>query len=396
MRRYLSGLICACSLFAGASGVGAHEIPSDVRIQIIARPAGNELEILVRAPLEAMRDIEFPTFGPGYLDLEAAEDELLDAAELWLADSLVVFEEGQQLERPGLIAARASIPSDPSFAAYESARAHVLGPPLPSSTQLVWQQALLDVLFELPVSSSDSRFSISADFTRLGLQVVTVIRFVAPDGRERIYELREPETLPLDPRWHQAALRFVQQGFVHILDGLDHLLFLLCLVLPFRSDVRRLVWIVTAFTVAHSITLIGSAYGLAPGALWFTPLIEVLIAVSILYMSIENIVAPRMQTRWTLAFAFGLVHGFGFSFALRDTLQFAGDHVLLSLLSFNIGVELGQLFVLAILIPVLILLFKFVRREWVAVLIIGVFVAHTAWHWMLERAANLSAFWNAA
>ena len=395
-RRHTPRLFLACCLLAAVGGAGAHEIPSDVQIQIIVRPAGTQLELLVRVPLEAMRDIEFPTFGPGYLDLEAARDELRDAAELWLADSIVVDEDGRRLDRPRLITARASIPSDRSFAAYDTAASHLSGPPLASSTQLVWQQALLDAMFELPISASDSRFSISADFDRLGLQVVSSIRFVSPDGRERIFELRESETLPLDPRWHQAGLRFVRQGFTHILDGLDHLLFLLCLVLPFRRDVRRLVWIVTAFTVAHSITLIGSAYGFAPGALWFTPLVEVLIAGSILYMAVENVVAPNIRTRWALAFGFGLVHGFGFSFALRETLQFAGDHILLSLLSFNIGVELGQLLVLAVLIPLLILLFKYVRREWVATLIICVLIAHSSWHWLLERAMTLRAFWAAS
>ena len=97
-----------------------------------------------------------------------------------------------------------------------------------------------------------------------------------------------------------------------------------CLVIPFRR-IWTLVPIVTAFTVAHSITLIASAYNYAPGALWFPPLIETLIATSIVYMALENIVgrdSPRR--RWIITFLFGLVHGFGFSFGLQHTLQFAG------------------------------------------------------------------------
>src|SRR5262249_19145907 len=147
------------------------------------------------------------------------------------------------------------------------------------------------------------------------------------------------------------------------LDGIDHLLFLFCLVIPFRR-MRALVLIVTAFTIAHSITLIASASGFAPDALWFPPLIETLIAVSILYMALENIVsAANLQRRWAIAFGFGLVHGFGFSFALRETLQFAGSHLLTSLLAFNVGVELGQLLVLAVLVPALSLVFRFVVAE---------------------------------
>jgi hypothetical protein len=149
----------------------------------------------------------------------------------------------------------------------------------------------------------------------------------------------------------------VALGFEHILSGTDHLLFLLCLVIPLRR-VRTLVAVATAFTVAHSVTLIASAYDLAPSAMWFPPLVETLIATSIVYMALENIVGANTGRRWLITFAFGLVHGFGFSFALRETLQFAGSHLLTSLLAFNLGVELGQLLVLAIAVPALAVLFR--------------------------------------
>ena len=188
----------------------------------------------------------------------------------------------------------------------------------------------------------------------------------------------------------------MQSGFAHILDGIDHLLFLLCLVLPLRRF-WHLVGVVTAFTAAHSITLFCAAFGLAPGALWFPPLVETLIAASIVYMAIENASSglPAValakvgsigsggsdrsggfQRRWIVAFAFGLVHGFGFSFALQDTLQFAGSHLVTSLVSFNVGVELGQLLVLAMLIPVLSLLFRFVVAERIGVGHLGAGRAH--------------------
>src|SRR5262249_14264136 len=207
-------------------------------------------------------------------------------------------------------------------------------------------------------------FSIRPGLDHLATRVVTVLRFLPPGGAIRAYEFRgDSGVVPLDPRWHQAALRFVELGFFHILDGTDHLLFLLCLVIPFRRF-RALVLVVTAFTIAHSVTLIASARNLGPDALWFPPLIETLIATSIVYMALENIVgAGTMHRRWMMAFGFGLVHGFGFSFALRETLQFAGSHLLLSLLSFNLGVEMGQLLVLLLLVPALNALFRFVVAE---------------------------------
>ena len=99
-----------------------------------------------------------------------------------------------------------------------------------------------------------------------------------------------------------------------------------------------------------------------------------------------------LKRRWLVTFGFGLVHGFGFSFALRQTLQFAGSHLLTSLLSFNIGVELGQLLVLVLLIPALDLLFRFAVPERMGTIILSALVAHTSWHWLTERADVLRQF----
>src|SRR2546421_12943546 len=162
---------------------------------------------------------------------------------------------------------------------------------------------------------------------------------------------------------------------------------------PYTTLFRSLIPVVTAFTIAHSITLIASAYDLAPNFLWFPPLIETLIAISIVYMALENIAGEStLQRRWMMAFGFGLVHGFGFSFALRESLQFAGAHLLTSLLSFNVGVELGQLLVLIVLIPVLLLLFRYAVAERMGTIILSAIVAHTAWHWMLDRGSVLQQF----
>ena len=251
---------------------------------------------------------------------------------------------------------------------------------------------MLDVLFEYPIESDDSEFAIDPAFERLGMRTTTVLRFVPPESPERAYQFTgNPGVVSLDPSWFQAARRFVELGFFHILDGTDHLLFLLCLVIPIRSF-RRLVPIVTSFTVAHSITLIASAFGLAPKALWFPPLIETLIALSIVYMAFENIVGPNLARRWLMAFAFGLVHGFGFSFVLRETLQFAGSHLLTSLVSFNVGVEIGQIFVLAIVVPVLAWGFRHVVAERMGTILLSALVAHGAWHWMSERWSQLRAY----
>ncbi len=378
-------VVLAWWIVATPAASPAHEIPNDVTIHVIVKPEGQRLRLLVRVPLRAMRDMEFPLRGPGYLDLARADAQLRNAALLWIGDEVELYEGDTRLTNQRLLAALASIPSDRSFRNYDDALAHVTGPRLPDNTSLYWENAMLDMLFEYPIASDQSDFSLDPGLERLALRVLTVLRFVPPDGAVRAFEYRgDPGLVRLDPRWHQAAFRFVALGFAHILDGMDHLLFLLCLVIPFRR-IRGLVLIVTAFTVAHSITLIASAFGLAPNTLWFPPLVEMLIAVSIVYMALENIFGAKLQRRWMIAFGFGLVHGFGFSFALRDTLQFAGGHLVTSLLAFNVGVELGQLMVLVLLVPALVALFRFGVKEKVGTIVLSALVAHTGWHWMTER-----------
>ena len=405
------------TLVPGQETAWAHDIPNDVTVQTFFKPEGRRLRLIVRVPLAAMRDVDFPRRRPGggslggvsdLLDLPRADQALRDAATLWVADFLDVYENDEKLAYPSIAAIRASLQSDQSFISYDDALAHVTGPPLPDDTEFVWSQGLLDILFEYKIRSDESRFSINPRFARLGIRTLTVLRFLPPGGAVRAFEFEgDPGIVRLDPRWYQAALQFVRLGFEHILDGTDHLLFLFCLVIPFRR-IRSLVAVVTSFTVAHSITLIASANNLAPDALWFPPLIETLIATSIVYMALENIVVAsrttasggsgmrvlpaELQRRWLITFGFGLVHGFGFSFALRRTLQFAGSHLLTSLLSFNVGVELGQLLVLVLLIPALDLLFKYVVAERTGTIILSALVTHTAWHWMTERWAVLRQY----
>ncbi|HEV2666396.1 MAG TPA: HupE/UreJ family protein [Blastocatellia bacterium] len=383
-------------IFALPFSASAHDIPNDVTVQVFVKPDGERLHLLVRAPLRACRDVDFPKRGPGYLDLARADGSLRDAATQWISDAIQIYEGDRALPDPRVVETRVSLESDRSFASYEEALAHVRGARLPDDTEIYWNQGLLDVLFEYPIHSDAADFSIRPGLAQLGLRVVTVVRFLPPGGVVRAFEFTgDPGLVRLDPRWSQAALRFVESGFFHILDGTDHLLFLLCLVIPFRRF-RSLVVVVTAFTLAHSITLIASAYNLGPDALWFPPLIETLIAISIVYMALENIVGSGLQhslrRRWMIAFGFGLVHGFGFSFALRETLQFAGSHLLVSLLAFNVGVELGQLLALALLIPALGLLFRFVVAERIGIIVLSALVAHTGWHWMIERGGQLRQF----
>ena len=367
----------------------AHEIPADVTVQVFVKPDAEILRMIVRVPLISMRDYDFPAREPGYLIISEAEPLIQEAAVEWIANYVEMYEGNELLARPLVAAARIAIPGDRAFRSYDDAIENALSAPLPDDIDLPPQQAMLDVVLEWTITSEESDFSIDPLFAQLGIRTVTVLRFLPAGGTERAFQYSgNPDLVRLDPRWHQAAWRFVVLGFDHILDGIDHLLFLFCLVVPFRSF-WALVPIITSFTAGHSITLIAAALGLTPQALWFPPLIETLIALSIVYMAFENILGAKLKNRWMIAFSFGLVHGFGFSFALSEVLQFGGSHLLTSLVSFNVGVEFGQLFVLALTVPLLEFLFRKVLPEVGGIVVLSALLAHTGWHWMTERGGQL-------
>tara|TARA_Y100000996_G_scaffold408425_1_gene387470 strand:- start:354 stop:1274 length:921 start_codon:yes stop_codon:yes gene_type:complete len=267
----------------------------------------------------------------------------------------------------------------------------MFSPPL-NNTLIHYQQALLDVLITYPIELSSSKFSADINFGGLGLNTTTIMTFISYDDVSRLYQFKgSPGIVELDPSWINAFSRFISSGVEHIFIGIDHLLFILCLILPCRR-IRSLIIVITAFTFAHSITLIASALGIVPSGLWFPPFVETLIAFSILYMAIENIIKTKQERRWPLAFFFGLIHGFGFSFALSETMQFAGSHLLSSLLAFNLGVEIGQIVIVCLAVPVINLIFKWTEQEKLITVIASVLVGHTAWHWMLERYEVMNAY----
>jgi hypothetical protein len=379
-----------------------HEVPPTAVAIVFLKPEANTLRMLVRVPLEALRDAVWPLTDQQYLVISRTDSLIRHAATLWIAQYVTLFEEGRPLGGERIVATRVSMPGDRSFAVYDSALANMSAAAVPDSVMLPWRQALADVWFEYPISSASSRFSIDPRLAHLGVRTTTVIRFLPGGDRERVLQFTgDPGLIHLDPSWFQSAFLFLTLGFHHIMGGVDHLMFLLCLVIPFRR-IRPLVVIITSFTVAHSITLVASALDFAPADLWFVPLIETLIAVSILFMALENIVGARLKRRWVIVFVFGLVHGFGFSFFLRESLQFAGSHLGASLFAFNVGVELGQLLVILVAVPLIALIFRRVVDERIGTIIISAIIAHTAWHWMTERGGELLQYqfqmpaWDAA
>jgi len=367
----------------GLLSANAHDLPLDRMMNGFVKIESRQADFVVRVPLDLLLGVPFPLAGDHYNisasrpAVETAIKALASALELW---------EGNVRLVPSSAAGRLAPLSDRSFEDYDQAVAQV-AEPVATDTVIAFQQGYLDAHFVYPISSPKSVFSIETTVgADLGDYVRLTIRFIPLGEPSRAMMITGASgRVALDPAWYQASAGFVRLGIEHILSGIDHLLFLLCLIIPFRR-IWGLVPVITAFTVGHSITLIGTAYNIAPVGAWFPPFIETAIAVSIVYMALENIVGASLRRRWIIAGLFGLVHGFGFADILKEQLQFAGSNLLVSLFSFNIGIEIGQLAVLCVFVPALALLFRGAMSGRMGIIVVSAIVAHTAWHWMIDRA----------
>ena len=150
----------------------------------------------------------------------------------------------------------------------------------------------------------------------------------------------------------KAAWTFVKEGVRHILEGVDHVLFVLCLVLG-ATAVGMLAWRVTGFTIGHSVTLTLGFFGYVPEGAWFIPVVETGIALSILYAAIVALTAVGHRMTTMVTALLGLLHGLGFSFVLQEILNLEAPNLWQSLLAFNIGIEIGQLLIVLALWPIL-------------------------------------------
>ena len=367
--------------------LAAHDIPDEIVVQSYVRPQQNQMQVLLRIPLLAISDANLPKDGTGYLAMAYLDPALREAANQ-ISNGVMFLEGDERLTRYDLGHALISLPSDRSFDTYDGAIARVRGAKLPDATQVYYNQGFLDLELHYPIRSDQSLFSMRVLFGRgLANRTATLITFIRPDGDVRTFRIHDDTPLVrLDPQAHQAAWVFLKAGFYQFLDGLDHLLFVIVLALPFRRA-RDLVKPFVAFAVGHSITLSLAAFGLARMDTWFAPTIGALIALSLVYVAIENGVGAGLRRRWAVALAFGLFHGLGFAIALQESLQFAGSHPIAALAAYNVGLELGTLIILAIALPAANLLFSQVVSERAGIIVSSVLIGHAGWHWLTERIA---------
>ena len=294
-----------------------------------------------------------------YVDVDAVLEDPLGLGRL-AAERYALRVEGAALT-PVVEATRAyPTLEQPLFATLEQARQALQGPAYPDETAATYVgDTVVDVALRYVTDGPVYRYSFAATLDP-GLpgqeETENLLHDHLPEGVETFTRsgLLLNDGISVSRQPLAAASTFIVEGIHHIIGGLDHLLFVLCLTIG-AAGLVNLLWRVTGFTLGHTVTLIAGFLGYVPSAGWFIPLVETGIALSIIYAGAVALLRRPAVGTFLITTAIGLLHGFGFSFVLHDILSAEAPNLWESLLAFNLGVELGQVAVVLAAWPLLLL-----------------------------------------
>ena len=296
--------------------------------------------------------------------------------------------------------------TQPDFATLEDAKASFLIDPLFDSFEqgVYVGDTTVDVLLRYSSDSAVYNYALSSNLNP-GLpdqdETANLILDYSPSGVQ-VFRARGllQEPVVVTRSVFDAVITFIKEGVKHILEGLDHVLFVICLVLG-AMHLKPLLWRVTGFTIGHSITLSLGFFGFVPTAAWFVPAVETGIALSIIYVAILAVLPDfksgwqQKNNEWTVVGVTGLIgllHGLGFSFVLQNILQVTSPNIWQSLVAFNIGVELGQLLIVIVAVLVFYLISMLGKSATkINRIIVAGLCAVIASYWVIERGSNALA-----
>ena len=383
---WLIALLALVALPRGAVANGA-DLPPQIVLQGFLKPEDGRLRLLVRVPLVLLSSFSLPKRGLGYLDLANIDDALKKAATA-TGQQIELFADSAALA-PTASEPRISLPSDRSFSSYSTALAHLQGPPLPIDTDLFWNQGFFDTQLEYSLQSLRPNLWIRVNVApELGRRLKLRLEYLPVDSPPLVYELPGATGwIPLNPSWDEAAWLFVKGGFLDAF-AFDRFVFLLCLIAPFRQF-RSLLAVVLVMAGMQALTSTGITEGTMVDSPLLQPLFGTSLAAAIVFLAIGNLATPSLRRRWFLSAIVGAFGGFGLGHLLADVLQFAGAHRIVSVVSFNVGVALGEIVMLAFGLAALRLLFARVLGPALGVLVLSAVLGHMGWHWMVDEGHEL-------
>jgi hypothetical protein len=391
LRAYFWSIVILAALaFPRWALANGGDLPPETVLQGFVKPDDGRAQLLVRVPLALLSNFSLPKRGPGYLDLEHVDAKLRQAAAA--TGRLIELSADGALLAPMTREVRLSLLSDRSFASYSSALAHLQGPSLPVATDLFWNQGFFDVQLEYLLQSPGPNISIRVNVApELGRRIKLRLEYLPIGESARTYEIPGASGwIPLHPRWYEAAWLFARDGFVDVF-AIDRFVFLLCLVAPFRNF-RSLLTVVIVLAALQALTLTAASQGALADidVGWLPALSDTVLAAGMMLLAIGNLAAPRLRRRWFIAALVGALGGFGLGRLLADAWQFAGTHTLVAVISFNLGVAVGEVVSLALAFVALRLLFSRVLGPLLGVIVLSALVGHASWHWMIDGGRELA------
>jgi hypothetical protein len=384
--RAATAVAALCLLLIAAASAQAHfRLNTNIRIIQVERIAGG-VRVYIRLPAPVVlgrvfdpqeiaqgRVPELPyvvsrhedEFLLHYIDVEGVRRDPMGLGRL-VADGHIVEVDGRRLEAEVEAVRVHPARAQPRFVEPAEVRAALDGPVYAEGEPPLYVgDAVIDValFYATPGARGEIRLASTLAKGLPGEDMLANLVLDYIEGERRIHrvrgQFRDPLVLNESP-W-TAVLSFVEEGIWHILEGYDHVLFILCLTVGAFS-LGNLIWRITGFTLGHTVTLIAGFLGYAPGGGWFIPAVEAAIAVSIVYAGTVALMRRREAATFVITALIGLLHGFGFSFVLRSMLDTDAPNLWVSLVSFNVGVEIGQVAIVAVAWSALLLIERGSRR----------------------------------
>jgi hypothetical protein len=372
-----------CVMLSAAAAPLMHDLPQDTVMHAFFRVQGSEAHLLVRVPLDLLHGISWPTNHGEYAvgDSQAALNQALDA----LGHAILIWQDGERLT-PTTSSGQLAALGDLSFANPEAAAAHI-AQPTEAGLKIAVDLGYLDAHFIYPIRPAPAVFSIQSRVAE-DLQDLSklIVQFV-PDGSNwggAMTISAQSGRVALNPNRAQAALGFTLVGMQGLLTNTDCLLFILCLMIPFRRA-RDFGALYAAFVLANLISLAGAAFGFAPDGVWFGAFAASVSAVLTFFLALGNIFGAHLQRRKLWTGLFGFVLGFELAKLLVERLQFAGAHSQIALWFFAAGVDFGALLAFALAFLGLALILRGARAGRIGIIVLSALVAHASWHWMVDR-----------
>ena len=387
-RRLSFVLLTALLTAAPVVTIRAHDVPLEVATFVSVE--GPRLLVLARVPIALLAEAHLPTRPDGFLDLQTIDGPLRAVAGD-VAKNLDVMDGERPLPMPS--AAWVVLPrADASFDTYEAALARFAAPraPVDASANIDPGKGLVDLRFEYPTAPAEGHFSIRFNGLRAANRAVqTPVHYVTASHATRTFTVAGgPQRVSLEPRALTVASQFARLGIEQLTQIPEHLLFLLCLVIPPRR-IRTVLGAFGAFAAGHVVALTASALIPRPMDLPVLLAVQTATAATLVVAALQNITAPRVVWVQIVSGVFGLVDGASFGSAYRDAWMLAGPHTFVSLVSFAAPVVLGSLWLLLIVQPVVGIVYRWGLPERLVIILLSAVPVHAGLHGILDRGPQL-------